>query len=138
MNQSNNKNISNSKNKLQIVNNNASEGSQVKISKIRGNVSHFAFPEINGNRINLVFQTPAGFKVVMSVPENVKMGKIFKEYAFKVGVGPNILGTGIFFLFNGRKLKKADENLTPQQLGMFDSSIIAVVDTKDFIGAKKN
>ena len=100
-------------------------------------ITHFAFPQMGGPRVNLVFITPAQFKVKIIAPINCKVGDILKEYTNKVGVGPQLLGNGIYFLFNGAKIKKQDENKTIIQYGLAAFSNIIVLDPKFVIGALK-
>ena len=97
--------------------------------------SHFAFPNSKGYRINIDFTTPVGYKIMMSVPSNEKIGDILLEYISVVGLGPDVLGKGIYFLYNGQKIKKVDEKKTAQELGMNDFSHIVVIDVQNLIGA---
>jgi len=110
-------------------------GSKKSLPRDKGTISHMLFPQNNGPRYNIDFQTPAGFKVLMSVPINAKIGEILLEYLSVVGLGPNVLGEGIYFLFNGNKIKKQDRNKTVQELGVTTLSHIIVVDTENLIGA---
>ena len=71
----------------------------------------------------------------MNTPINVRVGDILVQYALRVGVGPGVIGRGIYFLFNGRKIKKEDEKKTIQNLGIYDNSHIIVVDPDFVIGA---
>ena len=98
-------------------------------------ISHTISPEYNGPRFNVDFQTPAGFKVIMHVPINAKILNILLEYLSTVGLGPDILGKGIFFLYNGNKIRKEDYDKTAQNFGINDFSHIIVIDTKNLIGA---
>ena len=101
----------------------------------RFNVSNNAFPEIPGNRINIIFNTSTGHTFTLIVPEKVRIGLIFREYAQKVNISPNLINNGIYFLFNGRKFKNEAFNQLPEDFGVEDRSTILVVDTKNFIGA---
>ena len=105
------------------------------LPRTKDTISHALSPGYNGPRVNISFQTPAGFKVMMSVPENSKIGDILLEYLSVVGLGPDLLGKGIYFLFNGNKIKKADYNQTALQFGISHLSHIIVIDTKNLIGA---
>ena len=94
------------------------------------------FPEIKGKRINIVFTASTGHVFSLIVPEkNIKMGQIFREYAQKVNISPNLIGNGIHFLFNGRKFNKEDDDKMIEDFGFLDGSNVLVVDTKNFIGA---
>ena len=99
------------------------------------NVSHIAFPEIQGKRISIIFATSTGHRFTMIVPEKVQIGLIFRDYAQKVNISPNLIGKGIYFLFNGKKFKDQEFNKIPEDFGVTDRSTILVVDTKNFIGA---
>ena len=105
------------------------------LPRIKQEKTHTFEPFYNGPRFNLDFQTPAGFKIMMTVPINAKIGKVLYEYISLVGLGPGVLEKGIYFLFNGKKIKKEDHNKTVQELGATSLSHIIVVDTENLIGA---
>ena len=71
----------------------------------------------------------------MIVPEKVQIGLIFREYAQKVNISPNLIGKGIYFLFNGKKFQDQEFNKLPEDFGVINYSTILVVDTKNWIGA---
>ena len=71
----------------------------------------------------------------MSGPINAKVGAVLLEFISVVGFGPGVLGQGIYFLYNGAKIKKSDENKTIEELGITDLSHIIVVDAQRLIGA---
>ena len=110
-------------------------GSKKSLPRDKGTISHMLFPQNNGPRYNIDFQTPAGFKVLMSVPINAKIGEILLEYLSVVALGPNVLGEGIYFLFNGNKIKQSDYNITASNFGINALTHIIVIDTKNLIGA---
>ena len=110
-------------------------GSKKSLPRDKGTISHMLFPQNNGPRYNIDFQTPAGFKVLMSVPINAKIGEILLEYLSVVGLGPNVLEEGIYFLFNGNKIKQSDYNITASNFGINALTHIIVIDTKNLIGA---
>ena len=89
----------------------------------------------NTLRTIIVFITPPEYKVILNVPAHKNLGEILLEYIAKVDVGPNLLENGLYFLFNGQKLIKADYNKTPIQIGIKDMSNIIVIDPKSVIGA---
>ena len=72
---------------------------------------------------------------MMSVPKNAKVGDVLLEYISVVGLGPGVIGNGIYFLFNGSKIKKKDENKTVAEFGINDLTHIIVVDAQNLIGA---
>ena len=135
----NNNGNNNNKNqgKMGITNNsNNSEGKKGILPKDKQTITFTAFPQYNGLRCNIIFQTPAGHKVIMRAPINAKMGDLLLQYISVVGLGPNVLSKGIYFLFNGKKLKKEqDFNKTAQDIGISTASTIVVIDTENLIGA---
>jgi hypothetical protein len=131
------KNSNNNVNKMEIVNNNNVNNTNNNNELNKKDVSyHMVEPEkTNIIRMTIVFITPAGYKVILNAPANKTLGQILLEYIAKVGVGPNLLENGLYFLFNGQKLTKADYNKTPSQIGINDMSNIIVIDPKFVIGA---
>jgi ABC-type transport system involved in Fe-S cluster assembly fused permease/ATPase subunit len=132
------KNSNNNVNKMEIVNknnvNNSNNSNQLNKKDV---TYHMVDPEnTNIIRITIVFITPAGYKVILNVPANKNLGQILLEYVAKVGVGPNLLQNGLYFLFNGQKLTKADYNKTLSQIGINDMANIIVIDPKFVIGAQ--
>ena len=93
------------------------------------------FPEMSGERANLVFQTPSGHKAIINAPKTIQIGLVFKKYINLVGLGPNVIGNGIYFLFNGKKITKNEENKTVYNLGMGNITNILVIDNRNLIGA---
>ena len=67
-------------------------------------------------------------------PINMKIKDLFVQYAIRLGLGPNVLGDSLFFLFNGAKISKND-NRTVFQLGLSAGSNIIVLDLKGVIGS---
>ena len=92
------------------------------------------FINFNGEKFNVFFQTPVGYKVNMVVPYNAKLEDILVKYVTKVGVGPNTIDQDIYFLFGGNKIKKDDQR-TAQEIGMIDGSVVIVLDKKGIIGS---
>ena len=123
----------NEETKVDIIN--EKNAPKVKLPR-NGTTSHFGFPQINGNRMNIIFVTPAGYKVIMNTPINMRIRDILVEYGLKVGVGPNIIDTKIYFLFNGRKILKSDFNKTPLDLGINDQTNLIVIDPEFVIGSE--
>ena len=130
------KNNNNNVNKMVIVNNNNTKNAKSNLLTKKDTTYHMVEPENkNTLRLTIVFITPAGYKVILNVPAYKNLGQILLEYIAKVGVGPNLLEKGLYFLFNGQKLTKADYNKTPSQIGINDMSNIIVIDPKFVIGA---
>ena len=92
------------------------------------------FPGYKGNRYNIFFQTPAGNKVNVLCPNDIKIKDLLKKYITKIGLGENVIDSSIYFLFNGAKLK-GNDNRTIEELRMFNFSIIIVIDKDAVIGA---
>jgi len=92
------------------------------------------FYDFNGQKFNVFFQTPVGYKVNMVVPYNAKLEEVLFKYVTKVGVGPDTIDKDIYFLFGGNKIKK-NEKRTAQEIGMIDGSIVIVLDKKGIIGS---
>ena len=130
-NNNNNLNNLNNESHMEIV----TKTNKKSLPRNKENITHRLSPQYNGPRFNINFQTPTGFKVMMSVPINVKIGEILLEYLSVIGLGPEMLDNGIYFLFNGNKIKKRDYNITAQNIGMQTLSHIIVIDTKNLIGA---
>jgi hypothetical protein len=92
---------------------------------ISHNITHFAFPDNQGLRYIILFQSSI-HKVEMSIPMNAKIGKILLEYISLVGLDPEIIGKQIHFLFNGSEINKQDFDKTAEELGLRNMSIIIV------------
>ena len=90
----------------------------------------------NGLRITIIFITPAQQKVSVITPINKTLEEVLIEYVLKVGVGPNLIGNGLYFLYNGQKFKKEDYNKTLNQIGLINMSNIIVIDPNFVIGAQ--
>ena len=64
----------------------------------------------------------------------MKVIDLFIKYVQRLGLGPNVLGDSIFFLFNGCKINKND-NRSVGDLGIVAGSYIIVLDLKGVIGS---
>ena len=125
----------NEETKIEIIKNNKNKNKSI-LPKMNETKSHFAFPEIQGRRIYLIFMTSSGSnKVMMNIPISVTIGQIIYEYVKVINIGPNTIGTAIHFLFNGTKIKKSDFNKKPFDMGLLDLSNILVIDTQNLIAA---
>ena len=89
----------------------------------------------NSTKSNLIFSTPAGHRTSITTPNNIKIYDLLCLYMERVGLGPNLIGNGIYFLFNGRKFKEVDYNKLVKDLFQDRSSLI-VIDAGNLIGAK--
>ena len=104
------------------------------LPRTKTTVNYDPFINFNGEKFNVFFQTPVGYKVNMIVPYNAKLEDILVKYVTKVGVGPNTIDQDIYFLFGGNKIKKDDQR-TAQEIGMIDGSVVIVLDKKGIIGS---
>ena len=104
------------------------------LPRIKKTENYDPFLNFNGEKFNVFFQTPVGYKVNMVVPYNAKLEDILVKYVTKVGVGPNTIDQDIYFLFGGNKIKK-DDKRTAQEIGMIDGSVVIVLDKKGIIGS---
>lgn len=137
INQSNN-NI----NKMQLVNVTTEDLNQAKITgggiipkNIPNNSSYnVSSPFDQSEKTNITFTTQKGQRMNIVCPINMKIKDLFVQYAIRLGLGPNVLGDSLFFLFNGAKISKND-NRTVFQLGLSAGSNIIVLDLKGVIGS---
>ena len=110
-------------------------GKRQRLPRKQEKITHMVFPQYQGNRYNIDFQTSAGHKVMMSVPINSKIGDILLEYIAVVGIGPGVIENGIYFVFNGNKITKKDYNKTLTEMGISTLSHILVIDSQNLIAA---
>ena len=90
----------------------------------------------NSPKINVTFTTQKGNRMNIVCPQNMKIKDLFVKYITRLGLGPNVMGDSIFFLFNGKKLSKNDNReLNQLGFGVNIGANIVVIDTKDIIGA---
>ena len=93
-----------------------------------------------GPRVNLMFQTAKGHKIIIAAPYNLPFHQVLVEYIRKCGLGPNALYDGFYFLFNGAKIPINDNKKLVQDIAKtwsMDQGVISivVVDTKNLIGS---
>ena len=130
------KQINNSMKKINIVQG-GSQGNSKKLGRLpRGKetVNYDPFMGYNGPKINLMFETPSGHKTNIACPINIKVYDLLRQYTFKVGLGPNVIGNGIYFLYNGRRLGKSFYNTQVNQVFTFGEKVV-VIDAGNLIGA---
>ena len=65
----------------------------------------------------------------------MKVKDLFISFITKMGFYKDILKEEIYFLFDGSKMD-INEELTIEEKGLFDHSVILVLDTKGILGAK--
>ena len=78
----------------------------------------------------------SGLRILIKISKNKTLKELFKTYAAKVGVGENVLGTKIVFLFNAETLQVGSDQKIEE---IFTKNIlytVTVVDQNNVIGAK--
>ena len=91
-------------------------------------------PDFNGEKINIFFQNSSGVKVNVLTPVNSTIGDLLDNYVIKIGLGKDVVDTGIYFLFSGAKLRKNDR-MNIIEKGITNGSIIMVIDRNAVLGA---
>ena len=100
-------NLSNSGNFSNNMNN-APKKNNSKLGRLPRDKStnYYTIPDNNGNYFNIIFTTPSGNKTNVNAPVNITLYDLLCKYMEKIGLGPNLICNGIYFLYDGRKLKK--------------------------------
>ena len=104
-------------------------------NEIQGNNNNnINFAGLNDDIINVALTTTAGYKVIIPASKNMSFEDLFINYANKVGVPHDAIGTKIVFLCNGGKVdpksKKPISSLFKQSMGN-----ITVLDQANIVGA---
>ena len=98
--------------------------------------SYYTIPDNNNNYFNIIFTTPSGNKTNINAPVNFTLYNLLCKYMEKIGLGPNLICNGIYFLYDGRKLKKEDYN---KPISTFfnntNAATVIVLDAGNLIGA---
>ena len=94
----------------------------------------FSSPNDLTPKVNVTFKTQKGQKMNIVCPSNLKIKDLLFKYISRLGLGPGVIGSAIFFLFNGSKLDK-NENRTVTQMGMTSGSTVVVLDIRGIIGS---
>ena len=120
------------------VNNNAKQTDRLPTNN--ENAPTDPFPGYQGERTNLIFQTSKGFKITIIAPLDITINQALVEYIKRVGLGPNALYDGFFFLYNGAKVDIYDKVKLVKDLATMGNLnqnhiVIVVVDTKNLIGS---
>ena len=85
------------------------------------------------NVINIVLNTSTGHRTIIYISKDSTIKELIKQYAQKIGLPEQVLGTKIIFLFNGEKLDiKSNKKLSQC---FQNSAIITVFDQGGIIGA---
>ena len=139
-NNNNNYNFNDNDNRMNILTDSQSSINQAKVTgggilpkNIQGG-NYDVSPNDNSLKTNICFTTQKGQKMIIICPYNMKVRDLFIKYVQRLGLGPNVLGDSIFFLFNGSKINKND-NRSVGDLGLVAGSNIIVLDLKGVIGS---
>ena len=137
----NNNNNSFKDNKLSLIRVSEQDLKQAKVTgggvlfkKIPNNSSIDLSPNSTTLKTNVAFTTQKGQKVMIVCPVKMKLKDLFVNYITRLGLGPNVMGDSIFFLYNGAKINKNDSR-TVGELGLISGSNIVVLDLKGVIGS---
>ena len=135
-----NNNFNDNDNRMNILTDSQSSINQAKVTgggilpkNIQGG-NYDVSPYDNSLKTNICFITQKGQKMNIICPYNMKVRDLFIKYVQRLGLGPNVLGDSIFFLFNGSKINKND-NRSVGDLGLVAGSNIIVLDLKGVIGS---
>lgn len=134
--------VNNNINKLNLVRVSEQDLNQAKVTgggvipknipnNIQVNISN---PYDPSEKTNITFTTQKGQKMNIVCPLNMKIKDLLVQYVLRLGLGPNVLGDSLFFLFNGAKMNKNDER-SVFDLGLNAGSNIIVLDLKGVIGS---
>jgi len=128
--------MNNSNNKIKIVQGGSMTNSKKlgRLPRGKETVDYDPFIGYNGPKLNLMFETPSGHKTNIVCPLNVKVYDILRQYTAKVGLGPNVIGNGIYFLYNGRRLGKSFYDSQVEQVFTHGEKVV-VIDYGNLIGA---
>ena len=105
-------------------------------NEIQGNNNNnnINFAALNNDIINVALTTTAGYKVIIPASKNMSFEDLFINYANKVGVPHDAIGTKIVFLCNGGKV---DPKSKQPISSLFKLSMgnITVLDQANIVGA---
>lgn len=92
------------------------------------------FPNNNFMKLNIIFDSYGNFRVNILTPINTKLKDLFKTFIRTVGLEEKVLGTYIYFLFNGLTIPIKSEQ-TIYDFGIRkDYTSIIVMDTSNLLG----
>ena len=119
------------------VNQNQMNQNQVSGGALRNNNANFslnvASPSNSSPVTNIIFTTMKEQKANIVAPIDMKVKDLLFKYVTKLGLGPNVMGTSLFFLFNGKKINLNEEK-TIHNLGL-ENAYIIVLGPKEVIGS---
>lgn len=138
----NNKNINmnNNAKRMNFVNVSKSDLEQIKVNGgvLNTNAANFNLdvtnPFDNSPKLNIIFMTQKHQRATIIATYNMKIKDLLMKYISKIGLGPNVMGNSIFFLFNGKQID-INEEQTIRDYGLKAGAIILVLDVKEVIGA---
>ena len=134
-----NQNINNFNNRMNFVNVNQNQmnNNQVTGGALRNSNANFSYnvtSSFNSSQVtNIIFTTMKEQKANLIAPIDMKIKDLLFKYVTKLGLGPNVMGTSLFFLFNGKKIDLNEEK-TIHEYGLENAHII-VLDPKEVIGS---
>ena len=89
--------------------------------------------------VNTVFMTPSGIKTNLRSSKSITVEELIKLYANYIGLEEKFIGKGIYFFFNGTKLKhKSKETLNNLFKNESQNFHITVQDPTNIIGSIKD
>ena len=139
-NNNNNINMNNNAKRMNFVNVSKSDLEQIKVNGgvLNTNAANFNLdttnPFDNSPKLNIIFMTQKHQRATIIATYNMKIKDLLMKYISKIGLGPNVMGNSIFFLFNGKQID-INEEQTIRDYGLKAGAIILVLDVKEVIGA---
>ena len=94
----------------------------------------FSSPDDLTPKYNIYFKTQKDQQMNIFCPCNLKIKDLLIKYINRLGLGPGVMGSSIFFLFNSAKLD-LNENRTVGEMGMTSGSTVVVLDIRGVIGS---
>ena len=104
-------------------------------NQIQNNFQKFNFGALNNDIINVTLSTTAGYKVVIPASKDMTFENLFINYANKVGVPLDAIGTQIVFLCNGGKLDPKSKQPISTIFKHQSMGNITVLDQGNIVGA---
>ena len=101
----------------------------------QNNFQKFNFGALNNDIINVTLSTTAGYKVVIPASKDMTFENLFINYANKVGVPLDAIGTQIVFLCNGGKLDPKSKQPISTIFKHQSMGNITVLDQGNIVGA---
>ena len=114
------------------------ENSQLERLPRNKNVNQYynnSFHHINDSKynFNINFTTASGYSTILTVDHNIKVYDLLTKYMKKINLSPSLIGNGLYFIYNGSKIKNDDYNRLIKDFFKKNSSII-VIDSGNLIG----